>query len=166
MFKSMRRIQQQLQDQEAVEILEKHTYGILSLLSEDEYPYGLPLNYVKEGNKLYFHVAKVGHKIDALHHCRKASFCVVDQDQVIPEELTTYYKSVIAFGKVSIIEDLEDKYHAMDHLIARFNPLLNTQERKEAILPSFDRVELIQFEIEHLTGKQAKKLALIQSSNL
>lgn len=162
MFKPMRRIQQQLQDQEVDEILEKHTYGVLSLFSEDGYPYGLPLNYVKEGDKLYFHVAKAGHKIDALHHYNKASFCVVDQDQVVPEELTTYYKSVIAFGKISILEDLETKYSVLDHFIARFNPQLNMQERKEAILPSFDRVELIQFEIEHITGKQAKKFALKQ----
>lgn len=97
MFKPMRRIQQQLQDQEVDEILEKHTYGVLSLFSEDGYPYGLPLNYVKEGDKLYFHVAKVGHKIDALHHYNKASFCVVDQDQVVPEELTTLLQKCDCF---------------------------------------------------------------------
>lgn len=166
MFKPMRRSQQQLQDQEVHSILERNTHGVLALQSDTGYPYAIPLNYVSHDNKLYFHIAKVGHKMDALHYCDRASFCVVDQDKIVLEELTTYYKSVIAFGKVSIIEDPKQKYQAIDCLIAHFDPNLSAKERQDAILPGFDRVEMIQFEIEHITGKQAKNLALKQSSSL
>ena len=51
--------------------------GVLSLIGEDGYPYGLPINqwYCEEDGKIYFHGAKEGHKIDAIKACDKVSFC-------------------------------------------------------------------------------------------
>lgn len=164
MFTSMRRKPQQLEDHEVYEILTHNNHGVLALLSEDGYPYAVPLNYVIEDNKLYFHAAKVGHKIDAIQHCQNASFCVVDQSLLVGKERTTYYKSVITFGKVSLIHDKEAKYHAIDYFTALLDPTLSEQERKDAILPGFEKVEIIVFEIEHLTGKQAKHFILPESN--
>ena len=80
MFRPMRRFKQQIADSECKEILKNEKRGVLSLLGDDGYPYGLPLShlYSEEDNKIYFHCAKEGHKIDAIKNYDKASFCVYD----------------------------------------------------------------------------------------
>lgn len=103
MFREMRRKKQILSEKECVEILEKGTVGVLGLLGDNDYPYAVPISYVYYNSKLFFHGAKNGHKIDAIPKCSKASFCVIDQDHIVPEECTTYFRSDIAFGKIHII---------------------------------------------------------------
>ncbi|MCI7109471.1 MAG: pyridoxamine 5'-phosphate oxidase family protein, partial [Spirochaetia bacterium] len=80
MFRQMRRLNQQISDAQCLEILKKEKRGVLSLLGDDGYPYGIPLNHFfsEEDNKIYFHCAKEGHKIDAIKNYEKASFCVYD----------------------------------------------------------------------------------------
>ena len=89
MFREMRRKKQLLSDEVSREILERNTSGVLSLMGDEGYPYGVPLSYVLVGDKIFFHCAKEGHKIDAIRNCEKASFCVIDQDQIVSEEYTT-----------------------------------------------------------------------------
>ena len=81
MFPAMRRWKQQLTQQACVELLKQEPRGVLSLMGEDGYPYGLPISYwyCEADGKIYFHGAKSGHKIDAIRRCDKASFCVYDQ---------------------------------------------------------------------------------------
>ena len=94
-FREMRRKKQELSQQEVADILHKGTPGVLALLGDNDYPYAVPISYVYDGGKIYFHSAKSGHKIDAIQKTAKASFCVIDQDLVVPEEYTTYFSSVI-----------------------------------------------------------------------
>lgn len=101
----MRRNKQLLSNNESVEILKNGTSGVLALLGDNEYPYAVPISYVYDNSKIYFHGAKSGHKIDAIRKCNKASFCVIAQDEIHPEKYTTYFKSVITFGKIRILED-------------------------------------------------------------
>ena len=100
MFRPMRRSAQALDGGACVEILERGTSGVLALAGDGGWPYAVPLSYVYSDGKLYFHCAKSGHKLDAVRECDKASFCVVARDDVVPEEFTTRYVSVIAFGRV------------------------------------------------------------------
>ncbi|MBP3901898.1 MAG: pyridoxamine 5'-phosphate oxidase family protein, partial [Blautia sp.] len=81
MFREMMRIKQQLSQEECIEILKKEPRGVLSVLGDDGYPYGMPINqyYCEEDGKIYFHSGKKGHKVDAIKRCDKASFCVYDQ---------------------------------------------------------------------------------------
>ena len=99
MFREMRRKMQALTAEETAEILKRNTSGVLSLNGDDGYPYGVPLSYVYLDSKLYFHCAGAGHKLDSILKDDKVSFCVIDQDQVVGEEYTTYFRSVIAFGR-------------------------------------------------------------------
>ena len=92
MFREMRRKKQILSEEETAEVLNRGTSGVLALLGDDDYPYAVPVSYVYCDSKLYFHGAKSGHKIDAVKKCDKASFCVIDRDDVVPEEYTTYFK--------------------------------------------------------------------------
>ena len=80
MFREMRRNKQLLTEDISREILQRNTSGVLSLMGDEGYPYGVPLSYVLAGDKIFFHCAKTGHKIDAIRSCEKASFCVIDQD--------------------------------------------------------------------------------------
>ena len=100
MFRPMRRHRQQLSQGDCAAILSRGTSGVLAVAGDGGYPYAVPLSYVYQEGTLFFHCAKAGHKLDALRRCSKASFCVIDQDQVVPPEYTTYFRSVIAFGEV------------------------------------------------------------------
>ena len=108
MFREIRRKKQLLPEETVVEMLQRNTSGTLALLGDDDYPYAVPLSFIYLNGKLYFHSAKNGHKIDAVRNYEKASFCVIDCDQIVPEKFTTHYRSVIAFGKVRLIEEVEE----------------------------------------------------------
>ena len=122
MFRELRRTRQALSAQDCADVLDRGSSGVLALLGDGGYPYAVPLNYVREGDKLYFHCAKEGHKIDAVRQEPRASFCVIDQDQVVPEEYTTYFRSVIAFGTVRILEDVGEKRAAIGKLAVKYFP--------------------------------------------
>ena len=156
-FRPMRRICQQLSDVEAVGILERATSGTLALLGDNGYPYAVPISYVYDDGKLYFHSALSGHKVDAIRHCDKASFCAIAQDDVVPEKYTTEYRSVIAFGRIHIIEDEEEKLAAARMLGNRYNPHQDEVLRQE-IKKGFAHMLVIRMDIEHLTGKEGIEL--------
>ncbi len=155
MFRELRRTKQSLPLEEVEAILKRNTSGTLAVLGDEGYPYAVPVSYVYEDYKIYFHCAMTGHKIDAIHHCDKVSFCVIDQDDIVPEKFTTFYKSVIAFGRAKVLEG-EEKYHAIDILCEKYSP--NIIGRKEEIESSFEHLTMIEIKIEHMTGKAAIEL--------
>ena len=127
---------------------------------EHGHPYTIPLNYLyveadepEALGKVYFHSAKAGHKIDAIERDPKASFCVIADDTVLPDKYSTAYKSVIAFGTVHLIEgDLAHK--ALFDLGDKYNP--HHEDRTlEEVNSAEDRCAMIEFTIEHLTGKES-----------
>ena len=107
MFRKMVRFKQQLPENECVEILKTQLRGVLSVLGDEGWPYGLPINhyYCPEDGKLYFHSGKTGHKIDAMKRCDKASFCVYDEGFRREGEWALNIRSVIVFGRIEMIED-------------------------------------------------------------
>lgn len=157
MFQQMRRFKQELQQDEIERILNFNTSGVLALIDKDGYPYSVPLSYVYSNGKIYFHSAKSGHKIDAINNCEKTSFCIIDRDDVKPEHYTTIYKSVIALGKVKIIDNPEEVLFAMKELGNKYNPNHDVELQQE-IAKSIDRFLVIRLEIEHITGKQSIEL--------
>ena len=156
-FRAMRRKRQQLLEEESVAILKKATAGTLALLGDNDYPYAVPLSYVYQEGRVYFHSALAGHKVDAIRKCDKASFCVIEQDDVQPEKYTTFFRSVIAFGRIHIIEDEHEKLETARMLGNRYNPNHDEALQKE-IEGGLSRMLMIRFDIEHLTGKEAIEL--------
>lgn len=156
-FRQMRRKRQQLTQEESIAILQKATAGTLALLGDDGYPYAVPISYVYNEGKLYFHSALNGHKVDAIRKYDKASFCVIEQDDVQPEKYTTFFRSVIAFGRIHIIEDEKEKLEIVRMLGNRYNPNQDDALQKE-IESGLSRLLAIRFDIEHLTGKEAIEL--------
>ena len=156
-FRAMRRKRQQLSEEKSIGILQKSTAGTLALLGDNGYPYAVPISYVYADGKLYFHSALSGHKIDAIRNCDKASFCVINKDDVHPEKYTTFFRSVIAFGRIHIIEDEQEKLETARLLGDRYNPNQEEALQKE-IEKGLSRMVMIRFDIEHLTGKEAIEL--------
>lgn len=155
MFREMRRKKQKLSKEECDRILYNGTSGVLALHGDNGYPYAVPVSYVYNGEKLLFHSAKNGHKIDAILKNAAASFCVIDQDQIVPEEYTTYFRSIIAFGRIRILEDDTEKRSAIEKLAVKYAPDDTAENRNNAIDREWKLLCMMEMEIEHLTGKQA-----------
>ena len=160
MFREMRRKRQQLDEAACRAVLERGTSGVLAVSGDDGYPYAVPLSYVYNGGKLFFHSAKSGHKIDAIIRSSKVSFCVIDQDQIVPEEYTTYFRSVIAFGTVRILEDDNEKREAVRMLTVKYAPDDSEENREQAIEREWKPLCMLEMKNEHMTGKEAIELAV------
>ena len=106
MFREMLRKKHQLPETECIEILKTQLRGVLSVLGDDAYPYGVPIihYYCEEDGKLYFHGGMKGHRIDAVKRHDKVSFCVLDEGH--PDgEWALRFRSVIVFGRLEAVED-------------------------------------------------------------
>ena len=158
MFREMRRKNQQLSQGECEEVLRRNTSGVLAVLGDEGYPYAVPLSYAYDGGAVYFHCAKSGHKLDAIKRCDKVSFCVVDQDKVVPQEYTTYFRSVILFGRASILESEQEKRAALEKIAVKYSPVEPQESRDNEIAKSMAAVCIVKIDIEHITGKEAKEL--------
>ena len=158
MFREMRRNRQQLPEDEARAILERGSHGVLAVLGDEGYPYAVPISYTYDDGKIYMHCAKSGHKLDAIRACDKASFCVVDADDVSPEEFTTHYRSAIAFGRIREITDDAEKRRMVSLLARKYCPDLPQAEHDKAIERDWAPLNMLELTIEHLTAKQAKEL--------
>lgn len=158
MFREMRLKKQQMTPEEAAAVLETGRFGVLAVQGDEGYPYAVPLNYVYEEGKIFFHSALKGHKIDAVLREPKASFCVVGQDQIVPAEYTTYYRSVIAFGEVWILEDEQEKKDAIEKLARKYVPSDSEENRNRAIRQGWKGLCILEMDIRHLTGKKASEL--------
>lgn len=159
MFREMRRNGQAMTDQESMDLLVQGSSGVLAVTGDDGYPYAVPLSYIYDigSRAVYFHCALSGHKLDAVNQNPKASFCVVGKDQVMPDEYTTYYRSVIVFGTVSVIIDQAEKIAAAEKLAVKYSPDDSKEHRQKAIEDSLSRMHMLKLEIEHMTGKASDK---------
>lgn len=153
----MRRIKQLLSEEESMEILRSATSGVLSLCGEDMMPYGVPLSHVCQNGKLYFHSALNGHKVALIKQNGNASFTTIAKDEIHPETYTTYFRSVITFGIVRIIDDNDEKKRILEVLGRRCNPD-DEKSLNEEIKKGFNRCLVLEMTIDRITGKQAIEL--------
>jgi len=164
MFREMRRKAQLLSKEESITILNEATSGVLAVLGDEDYPYAVPLSHAFHEGKIYFHCAKSGHKLDAINRHPLASFCVIYEDSVVPEKYTTFFRSVIAFGRVRPLEDPSEKRAALEILAQKFSPDYEEGRLKEIDM-LFGNVVVLEFTIEHMTGKEAIELVKEKASN-
>lgn len=157
MFREMRRFKQQLSKEECDDVLYRNTSGVLAVLGDEDYPYSVPLSYVYKGDKIYFHSAKTGHKLDAIEKNSKVSFCIIDKDTVVPEKYTTYFRSVIVFGKARILSNPLDILEVLEVLAEKYSPD-QIDGRKQEITQQISHVSIIELNIEFLSGKEAIEL--------
>ncbi|MBW6463898.1 MAG: pyridoxamine 5'-phosphate oxidase family protein [Firmicutes bacterium] len=156
MFRKMIRARQLLSMDDTIAVLNRCTNGVLACSGDADYPYAVPLSYVYYDHKIYFHCAKSGHKIDAFTKNPKVSFAVVDQDTIVSEEYTSYFRSVILFGKARITEG-DEWFRGFEALVEKYSGDRPSDE-KEKEITDCKRSHIIAIDIEHLTGKEAKEL--------
>ena len=157
MFRDLRRKRQALSPQACADVLARGTSGVLAVAGDGGYPYAVPLSFLYDGGKLYFHCARAGHKLDAIRRNPKASFCVIDQDQVVPEAYTTYFCSVIVFGVMEIL-DGEEKRAAIEKLALKYAPHDPAENRAAAIDRAWDALCMLKLTPQHISGKAAIEL--------
>ncbi len=150
MFRTMRRWKQQLTEKECIEVLKNEPRGVLSVHGEDGYPYGIPINFVYDGGKIYFHGAKQGHKIDALKKDNKVSFTVMDHGYLEENKLGLNVKSVVVFGRIRFVDDLEETIQEARKLGLKYDPadFVESELKTKANV-----IQVLELSIDHMTGK-------------
>lgn len=153
MFRKMRRFKQQITDEECIAVLKAETRGVLSMLGEDGHPYGIPMNhwYCEADGKLYFHGAKEGHKIDAIQKCSKVCYTVFDKGYRKDGEWALNVKSVVVFGRISIVSDEEKTKEICTALCRKFTD--DEAYINKELDTSLSRVQCLELTPEHMTGK-------------
>ena len=155
MFRKMIRNKQLLSEGDTVAVMMRRTNGVLACLGDDDYPYAVPLNYVYVDGKIYFHSAKAGHKIDAILKQPKVSFAVIDEDTIVSEEYTSYFRSAIAFGKARIVEG-DEWFTAFKALVEKYSGDRPEEEKQDEI-EGCTHSHIIAIDVEHMTGKVASE---------
>jgi nitroimidazol reductase NimA-like FMN-containing flavoprotein (pyridoxamine 5'-phosphate oxidase superfamily) len=151
MPRPIRRSDRALTNEQTVEILQKGEYGVLSTVSPDGQPYGVPVSFAYTGNTLYFHCAVEGHKLDNLASNPRVSFCVVGGTEVLPDKFATRYESAIVFGKARELTG-DEKRSALIELLKKYSA--DFIEKGERYVESdIEKTKVFKIEIESLSGK-------------
>lgn len=151
----IRRQDRRLSESETISILQNGEYGILSMCTPDNEGYGVPLNYVWKDDKLYFHCAAEGAKLDYLRKNARVSFCVVGTTKLLPSNFGTLYESAIVSGIASEAEG-DEKREALMRIIEKYSADF-IPEGKAYIEKLFDRVRVVKLSALLITGKARKQ---------
>ncbi len=150
----MRRKDRLITNEETFSILEKGEYGILSAVSSDHEPYGVPLNYCLIDGCIYFHCALEGTIINNINNNPKVSFCVVGKTEVLPDQFDTKYESCIVQGLAS--ESFgEEKQLALEGLVHKYSENFFSEGLKY-IEKLKDKSRVFKVSIESISGKARK----------
>ncbi len=157
MFRELTRKNKAISEAECVRLLKEEKRGVLSVLGEDDYPYGMPMNhfYNEEDGCIYFHCGKAGHRLDALQKHDKVSFCVYDKGLREEGDWALQVSSVIVFGKLEVIDDLEIIMDITARLSRKFTQD-ETYIQKEIELYAKETL-LLKLKPEHMCGKRVKE---------
>ncbi len=147
----MRRKDREISEEEAFAILTEGEYGILSVVSQDNIPYGVPLNFCVIDGKIYFHCALDGRKLDILNKNSLVSFCVVGSTEVMPDKFGTKYESVILTGN-AIEVFAETKRNGLEGLLQKYSPAYMESGFKY-IDKLTDKTKVFEIEIQNISGK-------------
>ena len=154
-MKEMRRKDRAISEEESVVLLNKAEYGVLSTVTEDRKPYGVPLNFCVIDSRIYFHSAIEGHKIKNIQQNRYVSFCVVGNTEILSDKFGTKYESVIVFGEVEEVFD-KHKQIALEGLVRKYAPEF-IEEGRKYIASQKDKTRIFRININRLTGKARKE---------
>lgn len=152
-MEKMRRKDRMIKEQKEIEaILKKCEYGVLSVVSPEGKPYGVPLNYVYEDGKIYFHCAKEGYKLRAIESNPDVAFCVVGDHHAVPEKFSEKYESVMVEGKAHVLEG-DDKVTGLLSLVKKYSPDF-MEEGRAYIDKAAKHTKVIAINISGLSGKR------------
>ena len=157
MFRELVRKNKALPMEECIQVLKEETRGVLAVLGDSDYPYCMPLNhwYNEEEGMIYFHCGKVGHRLDALKKSNKVSFCTYDEGYREKGEWALNVRSVIVFGRIEFIEDLEIISEITTKLSYKFTQ--DEEYIRKEIEQFAAKTLLMKLVPEHICGKLVKE---------
>ena len=157
MFRPLRRKKRAITDEVARELLATCKRGVFAVNGDDGYPYAIPVNYFfdAEHDKIYFHGAKAGHKVDALKRDDKVCFTVYGNEHFEPGDWAPYVQSTVVFGRCHLIDDAAATEARVRELGMKYYP--GKEEVEKEIALDIKAVQLYEITIEHLTGKQIQE---------
>ena len=154
-MKELRRKDRAITEEEAIDLLNRAEYGVLSTVTENGKPYGVPLNFCIIDHCIYFHCAVEGKKIDNIKQNKSVSFCAVGNTEILPDKFGTKYESVIVSGEVEEVFDMI-KQIALEGLLHKYSPEYIDKGIKY-IEGLREKTRVFKITIDKLTGKARKK---------
>jgi nitroimidazol reductase NimA-like FMN-containing flavoprotein (pyridoxamine 5'-phosphate oxidase superfamily) len=151
MERTIRRIDRAIPEGKTKELLKRGEYGILSTVSKEGQPYGVPLSYSYTGDSIYFHCALEGHVVNNIRENERVSFCIVGKTEVLPDKFGTKYESIIVFGKVSEVTG-EEKHKGLLELLKKYSSGF-IKEGLQYIENAGNKTRVYKIVIESITGK-------------
>lgn len=156
-MREMRRKKQALSKEMCEDILRCVSEGMLAMQGEDGYPYVVPVNFAYEAGYIYIHGAVSGYRIDEVLAHPKVTFAVMDRKDVVKEEYTTYFTSVICQGNAALAVSDEDKRKGLWAICNKFMPELQ-EESHRRIEEGLAHTSIVMIHVENMTGKRASEL--------
>ncbi len=157
MFRAIRKKRNEIDANAAEALLQDSRRGVLAVNGDDGYPYAIPVNYFydRENQKIYFHGARAGHKVDALRACDKVCFTVYGNETIKEEDWAPFMQSVVVFGRCHLVEAGERVVTMLKQFAMKYYP--NEQLVDEEIAQAGKAVQMFEIEIEHLSGKEVQE---------
>ncbi|MDR7857428.1 pyridoxamine 5'-phosphate oxidase family protein [Tissierella sp.] len=173
----MRRKDREMSREFGIEVIDKSSYGVASMIGEDNEPYGVPLSIVRDGDNLYFHSAMDGRKVKIFEKNSKVSVSFIGEvkvpenytkeelDEIAKDEskarllisnvLTTEYESAIVKGKINLVEDEEEKIKAIRLICEKYTPT-KMDYFNLAIKSGLKLINVYKIGIQDITAKRKK----------
>lgn len=173
----MRRKDREMDKGFGLAVIDKAQCGVLSVVDKDNEPYSIPLSIVREGDKLYFHSAKEGTKIDLFESDPMVSVVFVGDvkvpDLYSKEELeliakddkkstalastvfTTQYESTVVKGKVKKVDNLETKIKVLKLICKKYTPD-KLDYFDSAVRSGLERTSIYSIDIQEITSKRKR----------
>ena len=155
MDKEMIRKEQAMSQEETLEVLNNAEYGVLSTISTDNTPYGVPMNFAYRDGAIYFHCGLKGHRLENIAANDQACFNAVDSVKLMPEEFNTQYRSATVFGTISVLKDADEKRKGITAIAEKLSPDYREAGQKY-IDASFDEMHVLKLEISKISGKATR----------
>ena len=157
MFRAVRKKKNEISQDEAKNLLRSSRRGVLAVNGDEGYPYAIPINYLydEENNKIIFHGAKAGHKVDSIKKNDKICFTVFGNETFIEENWAPYLQSVVVFGRCHLVENRDDIISLVKKFALKYYP--NEDMVNEEIANSRKGVQMFDIKIEHLSGKKVQE---------
>lgn len=157
MFREIRRKNREINIDSAKQLLQSSRRGVLAVNGDDGYPYAIPINYVYDGEaqRIYFHGAKIGHKVDALCACDKVCFTVYGNETIKTDAWAPFMQSVVVFGRCHLMEAGPEASERLKQLAMKYYP--SEQLVDEEIAQSGKAVQVFEIKIEHMSGKEVQE---------
>lgn len=153
MNREMYKKERQLSDDMAKELFAKGNHGTLAVNGDDGYPYAVPVNYVYKNESIYIHSAKYGYKIDAVKRDSRVCFSAILNSAVKQDKFTAAYQSVVAFGRISFVEDETEKRNILEEFIYKMSPDF-IEGGMKFVNGAIGKTALLKIEVEEIKGKQ------------